>query len=104
MSYAMDWRASQMKVRKCTSDSRPKYPDWREFAGRTTLAGVAAIGIGAMAGGCNQPERTGGVPLIDSDTNKVVQSTQSVAPANSNSVPPEETRLRGDIAVEPASK
>lgn len=58
----MPWNSqggvAAMKVEKSSNNGEPKYPSLKAFVGRKTLAGIAAIGVGMVAGGCGT--RTGG--------------------------------------------
>lgn len=68
-----------MKVTKSRSESTPSYPSRRQFRKSGVLLGIAAVGLGAVAGGCllrpagkiateprkPDPVTLGGVPAIE---------------------------------------
>ena len=86
-----------MKVKKSGKIPEPRYPSHRQFLDYKTLVGVAAIGLGAIAG-LGSSNRTAGVPVRTCD--KPVAEPQK-AGTNSPHKQVAPNRLRGDIAVEP---
>ena len=58
-----------MKVKKSSHANEPGYPNRRQFSECGKLAGIAAIGFGALVGGCDRdsdaarPTRTMGIVM-----------------------------------------
>jgi LysM repeat protein len=73
-----------MKVQKTKQEKNPGYPNWRQFRGYGTLAGVAVIGLSTVVAGCRSAAR---------HTRGVVSEEPVVT-----------TRLRGEPPFEPSAK
>jgi hypothetical protein len=82
-----------MKVRKSDPGMTPGYPTRQQFLAQHTFIGAAALALGAMVSGVqagNDAKPLAGVPLQEP---KAVKQTE----------PAKESRLLGDIAVEPVT-
>lgn len=81
-----------MDVRKVESESEPNYPTAQAFVRSRCALGAALLGAGMTLSSCDQPRRTGGVPLA----NPAKQVLPSGAKTGGD-----EPRLGGKIRVEP---
>jgi len=89
-----------MKVKKSGKFPEPGYPSQRQFARSKKWIGVAAIGLGAVAG-FGAPARTAGVPVPGGKM--AVEPRETTPPAAATNEPLVSSPLRtmGIIAVEP---
>jgi hypothetical protein len=86
-----------MKVKKSRHFPEPEYPSRRQFMRYGAIIGAAALGVSAMASGC----RTKGVIRTIDPSRSKSSTDQTNAVPTKQTLP--DTRLRGDIAVDPTN-
>ena len=92
-----------MKVKKSRTHSKPDYPSARQFDQYKKWVGLAAIGLGAVAGFGEPVQPPGSVRarIVGKMTAEPKESASCAATTNAPAASGDTVRLGGDIAVTP---